>query len=29
MTKNLDMSTFRNGDPIQELKSKDEWYAAE
>ena len=29
MTKNLDVSTFRNGDPINELQSKEEWYAAE
>lgn len=29
MIKNLDVDRFRNGDPIQELKSKDEWYAAE
>ena len=27
-SKNLDVSTFRNGDPIAEAKSKDEWIAA-
>lgn len=25
MTKNLDVSSFRNGDPIQEAKSEEEW----
>lgn len=28
MTKNLDVSTFRNGDPIPEAKTKDEWIKA-
>jgi uncharacterized protein (TIGR02145 family) len=28
MTKNLDVSSFRNGDPIPEAKSSDEWYKA-
>ena len=28
MTKNLDVSTFRNGDPIPEAKTDDEWYKA-
>lgn len=28
MTKNLDVSTFRNGDPIPEAKTAEEWIAA-
>ena len=28
MTKNLDVSTFRNGDPIPEAKTKEEWESA-
>jgi uncharacterized protein (TIGR02145 family) len=28
MTKNLDVSTFRNGDPIPEAKTEEEWYLA-
>jgi uncharacterized protein (TIGR02145 family) len=28
MKKNLDLSTFRNGDPIPEAKTKDEWMQA-
>ncbi len=28
MTKNLDVSTFRNGDPIFEARTMDEWYRA-
>jgi uncharacterized protein (TIGR02145 family) len=28
MTKNLDVSTFRNGDPIPQAKGKEEWKAA-
>lgn len=28
MTKNLDVSTFRNGDPIPEAKTKEEWKKA-
>jgi len=28
MTKNLDVSTFRNGDPIPEAKTSDEWQEA-
>ena len=27
-TKNLDVSTFRNGNPIKEAKTKEEWYKA-
>jgi uncharacterized protein (TIGR02145 family) len=27
MTKNLDVSTFRNGDPIPEAKTPDEWFS--
>lgn len=29
MTKNLDVSTFRNGDPIPQVKSEDEWSKAD
>jgi uncharacterized protein (TIGR02145 family) len=29
MSKNLDVSTFRNGDPIPEIKSEEEWQMAE
>jgi uncharacterized protein (TIGR02145 family) len=29
MTKNLDVSTFRNGDPIPEIKTEEEWQMAE
>ena len=28
MTKNLDVSTFRNGDPIPQAKTEEEWYMA-
>jgi uncharacterized protein (TIGR02145 family) len=28
MTKNLDVKTFRNGDPIKEVKTKEEWIKA-
>ena len=28
MTKNLDVSTFRNGDPIPQAKTKEEWEKA-
>jgi uncharacterized protein (TIGR02145 family) len=28
MTKNLDVTTFRNGDPIPEVKTDEEWYRA-
>jgi uncharacterized protein (TIGR02145 family) len=28
MVKNLDVSTFRNGDPIPQAKTKEEWYKA-
>ena len=28
MTKNLNVSTFRNGDPILEAKTEEEWYLA-
>lgn len=29
MDKNLDVSTFRNGDPIKQVKSNEEWLIAE
>ena len=28
MSKNLDVSTFRNGDPIPQAKTNDEWKSA-
>ena len=28
ITKNLDVSTFRNGDPIPEVKTEEEWKRA-
>jgi uncharacterized protein (TIGR02145 family) len=28
MAKNLDVSTFRNGDPIKEAKTKEDWFKA-